>query len=129
MQDGILLKFDDYSVYSDNNYNDIINKGETVKLNVSLKNTGSNIARSVKATFSTTSTYISGLSPNTPINYGDIFSGSTVWKDGSYYYYDGYAIQFTVSNSIPNNTQIPINISIVDKNSHTWLSDFNVTVE
>jgi len=124
---GANITYGSYYVYSDNNNDKIVNKGETVRLNVSLKNTGSSTANGVKATFSTTSSYVSGFSPTSQINYGNISAGSTVWK-GSSQYYD-YAIQFTVSNTTPNNTQIPISISIVDENGNTWTDNFNVTVQ
>ena len=127
MQGGVAIKFDSYYVYSDNNNDKIVNKGETVKLNIGLKNTGTSNATAVKATFSTTSSYVSGFSPTSAVNYGNISAGSTAWK-GSSQYYD-YAIQFTVSNTTPDNTKIPINISIVDENGNTWTDSFDVTVE
>jgi len=80
MQNGVAIKFDSYYVYSDNNGDKIVNKGETVKLNIALKNTGTSNATAVKATFSTTSQYVSGFSPTSAINYGNISAGSTVWK-------------------------------------------------
>uniref|UniRef100_UPI001E475665 hypothetical protein n=1 Tax=Alistipes sp. ZOR0009 TaxID=1339253 RepID=UPI001E475665 len=89
----------------------------------------------VKATFSTTSGYVSGFTPTSQVNYADIPASGTKWADyvGSsstsefYLYY--YTIKFTVSNSTPANTIIPINISITDENSNTWSSSFNVTVQ
>ena len=124
---GASVSYYSYDVYSDNNNDKKINKGETVKLNVSLRNTGSSTAKSVKATFSTTSSYVSGFSPTSPISYSDISAGYTVWK-GGYSYASGYAIEFTVSNSIPANTQIPIKIDMVDESGNTWTSTFNLTV-
>ena len=129
LQGGVALKFDSYYVYSDNNNDKIVNKGETVRLNVSLKNTGSSTANGVKATFSTTSQYVSGFLPTSAISYGNISAGSTVWKEGRASQYYDYAIQFTVSNTTPANTNIPISITITDGSGNTWTSSFNVTVE
>ena len=135
LKGGIDLKFDTYSVYKDNNNDEIINKGETVELRVCLKNTGSGTANAVKATFSTTSSYVSGFTPTAQINYGDISAYGTKWADyagssgTSDYYLNYYTIKFTVSNSVPANTQIPINISSVDESNNTWQSSFNVTVQ
>ncbi|NDP22269.1 MAG: hypothetical protein GZ091_14485 [Paludibacter sp.] len=126
MQNGVAIKYDSYYVYSDNNNDDIINKGETVKLNISLKNTGKSDASSVKATFSTTSQYLSGFTPTSQISYGNISAGSTVWKGDSQYY--DYAIQFTVSNTTPANTNIPITINIIDGNGNSWTESFNIVV-
>ena len=122
---GANVSYNSFNVYSDGNNNGIVNKGETVRLNVSLKNTGTSTANSVKATFSTSSSYISNLTPTTQITYGNISANSVKW----YQYESYYVIQFTVSSSTPTNTQIPISISIVDESNNTWLSSFNVTVQ
>ena len=124
---GANITYGNFYVYSDNNNDKIINQGETVRLNVSLQNTGSSTANAVKATFSTTSSYVSGFTPTSQISYGNISAGSTVWK--GYSQYSDYAIQFTVSSSTPTNTQIPISISIVDESNNIWSSSFNVTVQ
>ncbi|HNQ69535.1 MAG TPA: hypothetical protein PKN32_14240, partial [Bacteroidales bacterium] len=123
---GANLSYNSYYVYSENNDDGQINKGETVKLNVSLKNTGSSTAKAVKATFSTTSSYVTGFSPTTQVSYGDIASNSVKWYNGYETYYS--VLQFTVSGSTPANTQIPITISITDESGNTWTSTFNVTV-
>ncbi|WP_047451633.1 membrane lipoprotein lipid attachment site-containing protein, partial [Alistipes sp. ZOR0009] len=129
------LKFDNYTVYKDNNNDGIINKGETVELRVCLKNTGSRTANGVKATFSTTSGYVSGFTPTSQVNYADIPANSKKWADfagvsnASDFYLSYYTIKFTVSNTTPVNTVIPINICITDENSNTWTSSFDVKVE
>jgi hypothetical protein len=130
MQDGVAIKFDSYYVVSDNNADGIINKGETVYLKVYLINNGSSTANSVKATFSINSSYVSQLSPSTQVTYGDIAAGSTQYGNTGYApNYEYYTIKFTVSNTTPANTQIPISINITDANGNTWTSSFNVTVQ
>ena len=133
MQDNVSLKFDSYSVAYDNNNDGIVNKGETIYLFVNLKNNGVSVANAVKATFSTTSSYISGFSPTTQVDYGNISTGRTQsYGFGQTNYtpnYGYYTIKFTVSNSTPKGAKIPINISITDENSNTWTSSFEVTVE
>jgi hypothetical protein len=123
------ILFDKYSVYSDNNGDEIVNKGETVGLQVWLKNSGTSAANGVKATFSTTSSYVSGFTPTIPISYGNISAGSSEMADyrGGYSAYY-YTIQFTVSSSAPAGAQIPINISITDESGNTWTSSFNAVV-
>jgi DNA-directed RNA polymerase subunit E'/Rpb7 len=128
------ISYNSYSIYSDNNSDGVINKGEKIQLKISLKNTGTSAANSVKATFSTTSSYVSGFSPTTQISYGNISSNGVIWADyrssnSSYASSISYTVEFTVSNSTPNNTQIPINISMVDESNNTWTSSFNVTVQ
>jgi hypothetical protein len=131
---GAQITYNSYSVSSDNNGDGVINKGETIQLKISLKNTGTSVANTVKATFSTTSSYVSGFSPTAQINYGDISANGVKWADyngkngesaSSAYY---YTVKFTVSLSAPAGTQIPINISIVDESGNTWTSSFNVVV-
>ena len=124
---GASVTYGNYYVYSDNNGDKTVNKGETVKLNVSLQNTGSSTVKGVKATFYTSSEYVSGFTPTSQISYGNISAGSTVWK--GYSQYSDYAIQLTVSSSTPINTQIPISISIVDESNNTWSSSFSLTVQ
>jgi hypothetical protein len=124
---GVSIKYHSHSIVSDNNNDGIANKGETIYLRVYLANNGSSTAKGVKATFSTASLYVSGLSPATAMNYSDISAGQNkyVYTSSSP---DYYTIKFTISNTTPNNTQIPINISIVDESNNTWTESFNVTV-
>ena len=130
MVGGVSLKYSSYSVVYDNNHDQIVNKGETVYLQVYLANTGTSDANSVKATFSTSSSYVSSLSPTSQINYGNITAGSSKFGSTSYTpdYYAYYTISFTVSNSTPNNTQIPISIYITDESMNNWSDSFNVPV-
>ena len=128
------IGFNKYTVYFDSNNNKIVNPGETIQLKISLKNTGSSAAKGVMATFSTGSSYISNFSPTTQINYGDISSNTVKWADytgynSQYETYLDYTIKFTVSNSTPTGTQIPISISIVDESDNTWSDSFNVPVQ
>jgi hypothetical protein len=126
MKDGVNLKFGKYKVVSDNNSDSIINKGETVKLQVYIKNTGTSTAKSVQATFSTNSSYISGFTPMEAVSYGEI---PPIAETGYVYgVRNGYAISFTVSDTTPADTKIPISINIVDENNNVWTSSFNVTV-
>ncbi|MDR2964097.1 MAG: hypothetical protein LBU90_10765 [Bacteroidales bacterium] len=122
-QDGIALVFNSYNMYADNNNNKIANKGETIKLSVSLKNTGSRTAYNVTALFSTTSVYVSGFSPATYIGYGySIYAGYTAWEEST------FAFQCTISNSTPANTVIPFAIEITDSEGHRWTDSFTITV-
>jgi hypothetical protein len=126
------MAYNIYSVYSDTNGDEIFNKGETISLKVSLKNTETSLAKGVKAIFSTTSSYISGLTPTEQINYGDV---STV-KWANYLGHNSpsetginyYTIQFTVSSTTPAGTQIPISIRIEDERKITWTTSFKIAV-
>src|ERR1035437_3271816 len=58
------IVFSRYVIASDNNSDGIVNKGETIGLNVYLKNTGSSTANKVKASITCTSSSVSSLSPD-----------------------------------------------------------------
>jgi len=126
--------YNSYSIYSDNNGDKIVNTGETIRMRISLKNTGSSTAKNVKATFSTTSSYISVFSSTSPITYGDISANGVKWAsnygiNSEYESGVSYTIEFTVSNSAPAGTQIPISISMVDESGNTWTDSFTVPVQ
>ena len=115
-----------YSINSDNNEDETINKGETIKLNVRLKNTGTSTVKGLKTTFTTTSEYVTGFASTANLNYGDISSGSWSWYGNSQTYYN--VIQFTVKTNTPDNTIIPINVSMVDESGNKWTSLFYLKV-
>jgi len=124
-----------HNVVSDNNQDGIINKGETVYLRVYLKNMGTSAAKKLKATFSSNSSYISGFVPTSSINYSDIAAGGVNSSYGYYeneytpnYPYSRYTFRFTVSNTAPSGTQIPVNMSITDESGNTWTDSFNAMV-
>jgi hypothetical protein len=122
------------SIHSDNNGDRIINKGERIQMKISLRNAGSSTAVGVRARFSTTSPFISGLTPTSLISYGDITANGVRWAqhNGSNSTNEGsitYSIQFDVSNTTPAGTQIPIVVDISDRNGNTWTDTFNITVE
>jgi hypothetical protein len=127
-KNGAKIEFAGYSIYSDNNDDNLINKGEKIQLKVKLKNTGSSEANGVKAVFSTTSQDVSGFAmyqDASEISYGAILAGRTTNNSNSSF----YDVQFTVSNTAAAGTQIPINIRITDESSNTWTSSFNVIVQ
>ena len=124
------IAYGSHNVVYDNNEDGIINDGETVYLKVFLLNNGSSDANSVKATFAINSSYVSQLSPTSQVTFGDIAAGNTQYANTGYApNYQYYTIMFTVSNTTPANTQIPISISLTDDTGNTWPSSFNVTVQ
>jgi hypothetical protein len=117
----VALSIDSYSVVYDNNKNGIVNSGETVYLNVNVRNDGNLTAHETQVSFETNSKYISGLYPNTKIRLGmnaQVRPNDIV--DGSHnYFFDDtskqrfYTIKLTVASDTPANTQIPITCNIV----------------
>ena len=111
---------------------------------VSLKNTGAGNAKGVKATFSSTSSYVSDFDPTYAITYHDIAAGKVkwVWTDLADPYAGtnseseppptrrAYTIRIAFSSySMPIDTQIPVNINIVDANGNSWSDSFSVPIQ
>ena len=103
---------------------------------ICLKNTGTGDAKGVKATFSTTSSYVSNLRPTSQVDYGSIAAGKVRWADygnRENFEYEptqrSYTIQFIISSSAPMDTEIPISIVIVDASGNSWTSSFSVPVQ
>jgi len=127
--DAADLAYSSYTVVADNNSNKIIERGETAYLQVYLRNFGSGTASAVRATFSTSNEYLSGLSPTTPITYGNFTGGQSRYGYGGYDFGASYTIKFTVANYAPVNTPLPIDISITDGNSRSWTSGFTIMAQ
>jgi len=128
------IKFSKFEVVSDNNGDGVVNKGESIKLKVYLKNTGRQQANQVRASISASSSYISTLIPTTPVPYNnsDSYYDYIPSGDERYGYYAGnypsYTLSFNVSGSTPDATSIPFNISISDESGNTWNDIFYIVV-
>ena len=121
-----------HSVYSDNNYDKKINKGETVKLNVILENLGSSKVNKVKATFSTDNQYITNLVNHQNISYYDdgwssadyILAGSTGEVNSSNQHFG-----FDVDENTPDGTVIVFDVNSTDETGGLWTDTFSVQVK
>ena len=139
-----ILKFDSYRLRRLHS----VSWGEcgncTYGIIISLKNTGTGDAKGVKATFSTTSSYVNYLDPKYARTYHDIAPGKVkwVWTDLADPYAGtnseseppptrrAYTIQIAFSSySMPIGTQIPISINIVDASGNSWTDSFSVPVQ
>ena len=118
-----------------NGYKGNIRLGIVTEMKISLKNAGKSTAYGVKATYSTTSSYVTTFyTPPWPttISYGNISSNTVKWVDHNGNNNENFptpTVSFSVSNTTPKGTQIPINISIVDDNGNRWTDSFYVPVE
>ena len=129
MKGGVAMKFSRYTVEDDNNSDGIINKGETVKLQVYLKNNGTSTANKVRTTITCSSSYISGLSPTTATGYYKYgLSGYDYIETGQEGYNSNTQLGFTVSSTTPAGTVITFNVSITDESNNTWTDSFTITV-
>ena len=129
------ITYSRYVLVADNNKDGVINPGETAYLQVYLKNTGSSQANTVKATISTTNSYVSGLGPTSLVTYGTLISGGEILGDYNSHYYGNnglaveYTVSFTVSSTTPSGTSIPLSLNIIDAEGNTWTDTFTVTVQ
>ncbi len=106
-----------YTIIANKNNDSIINKGETIKLWVFLKNNGSRQATKVRGTITCSNSYITALSPTTAVGYYEF--GTDIWDfinagehgrtDTSNY------LGFHVSSSTPTGTVITFNIAITHR--------------
>ena len=126
---GALIGFNSFTVAADNNNDKQINKGESIKLSITLKNNGSSTANRVRGTISSVSTYISAISPTTPVAYTNsnnndyLEAGATGSVSSSSSY-----LSFSVSSTTPTGTVITFNIAINDESTNTWSDSFTITV-
>ena len=124
----IVLSFDSLVVVTDNNNDKQINKGESIKLTVVLKNNGSSSANKVRGTISCASSYISALSPTTSTPYYRNGVTSNDYIDAGGVGYGFSNLSFNVSSTTPAGTVIPFSIAITDESNNTWSDSFTITI-
>jgi hypothetical protein len=132
---GAVVNFSRFKVAEDNNADQVVNKGESVKLLLYLKNNGSSKVNKVKATVSTNSPYVTGLSPTSQLSFDNGFSdydispGSEAYAATGYASSSAYSIGFNASNTTPSGTNITFNINITDESSNNWTDAFTITIQ
>lgn len=114
------------SIYSDSNSDNVINKGESIRMNLFIKNAGSSTAKGLKVAVTTSSPYISSISNYysvggySNVTYGDLSMNQEENHTG---------LTFNVSSSTPNETVIQFEIVITDIHGNTWDDIFTVKVK
>ncbi|MHC1706705.1 MAG: C25 family cysteine peptidase [Bacteroidales bacterium] len=97
------------------NNNGIMDYGETIQLNMGVKNVGIVQADAIVVTLSSTDPFIT-ITDNTA-SYGDIPAGSVVNMNNAY--------EFTVADNIPDNHVVPFTLTATD-GTNIWLSYFSI---
>ncbi|MBC8526731.1 MAG: choice-of-anchor D domain-containing protein, partial [Candidatus Cloacimonetes bacterium] len=114
------IEIDDDDVgTSSGNGDGIINPGEDIELNVSLKNYGTQTANSVSAGISSESEFIT-ITDETE-HYGDIASGSSAYPSDDF--------DFSVSPDALGGVEIQLNIFIEDGSGNEWNDIIYLVVE
>lgn len=122
---GSNITYNKYSVYTDGNSDGLINKGESIRLNLVVKNTGISTAKGVKVSVTSSNSYVSNISNYysvggfTDVSFGDVSANEEVSKNG---------LSFNVSSNTPNGTVISFNLSMEDQYGNSWSDSFSVTV-
>ncbi len=119
------LNFDDDKQDNSNGNNDSqIDAGETIELEIVLKNSGSSFAANVSATLSCNSSYVTIL--NNQSNFGNIFSGGNKTSLTPYI----FSIDKDAPEILRNNDldYIQFTLVITDASSNTFIEEFNIDI-
>ena len=139
---GASVEYSKHMFYDGTSYNavgngdELLNKGETVRMNVELRNAGTSQVDSLSATLSTTDPYTTINAASNSHDYGTINAGyykditdySSSSTSSIYSAADADCFLLTVSSSCPAGHQIPFTVSITDGNNNSWTATFNATV-
>lgn len=123
------IGFSKYEIYSDNNENQQINKGESIKLKVFVRNNGNSKANKVRVTISSTSSYVSALNPISAVSFYDQSYNDYLdpGDEGSPYSVSSY-LSFNVANTAPVGTVLTFSMTITDESNNTWTDSFTTTI-
>lgn len=118
------------------NTDNIPNPGETMTMDIRIQNLSGSPKNGVKAVLSSSSPYIS-FDKDT-YSYGDIPAGYYASIYDSYYEsYSNYvslnasdedAFSFTIADTTPFDTEIPITMTFEDSSGNIWTDEFSLTV-
>ena len=127
------------SIDSNNNEDTGFNPGETINLDLRIKNTGTAAAIGLVAKLTSTSPYITFT--DNICDYGKLSGGyyktsytstnSTGYNtetSASYSTLNNPGYIFKISESTPANTEIPITITITDNQTNTWTEIYTITI-
>ncbi len=96
-----------------------VNYNSTSNIEIELKNYGPAVATSVTATLVSNSPYISVVN-GTNISFGDITNDGGVATNNTF--------SVSVANNVPDQTNVPMTLTITSTNKEVWTKDFNITV-
>lgn len=131
------LSYDSYHIcdstdVSSNNNDDSINPGETIGMDVKIYNSGSSVAKGITVKVSSESEYITFTSDTADFKDISAQGYKTYYGTKCYtsYLFDDYYLpfKFTVSESCPINTVIPITVTMTDSYDNVWTDSFDINV-
>ena len=117
--EGPYIVLNDYEVQDPSgNANSEIDFGETIALDVALKNVGIELSPNVSAVISTTNDKVT-LSDTDEV-YGDMMADEVLLKNG--------AFGFNVADFVEDQYPVSFNLSMTDDNGNTWSGAFSLKI-
>ena len=128
----VVLKYDASAIkeYSGNG-DQVLNFGESVYLDIKLKNYGGSDALGVNAVLSTTDSYVTVNRDEPAYNHGTIEGGSSKWAgnySSQFTMSYGYCYRITVSSDCPAGHVIPFTLTMTDSYGNIYTDTFTLTV-
>lgn len=119
-----------------NNGDKRVNAGETIFLDAAVQNEGYAMVKGLRATFSTTSPYVTIDKDKNTINYGDLAGGKYRTLNGTYskaseinYSTNNSSmVQMTVRQWTPTGTVVPMKVVYTDVIGRTWEEEFSFNI-
>ena len=150
VKNGVKLEYLD-SRYSDgtsistanNNGDGKVNPGETIWMDVAIKNSGTSLAQGVTVTMESNSPYITFIGEGTAsygrisVGYGKTFynarnssnTGYATIDDSDYWLNETYSpFKFSINSNCPVGTVIPVTLKMKDHNNYEWTGSYNITI-
>lgn len=113
-------------ITKDDNNNGIANPGETIDLNVYLKNSGTDKANNIKIKeIKSLSDYIT-IGSSSHVNFGDILAGQEKTQENTYY---NYTFKLSLKSTAPIGDTSKILLTIQDEEANTWQEELGIIVE
>jgi hypothetical protein len=137
------IKFSKYLIVYDGNNslnpslngNGVINRTESIKLKVYLKNEGTKKAGKVKATITCTNSYITNLSPtgSIPFSSHSLTADDFIPINDERYGYSGSSpVEYTIGFDVPygafSGATATFTLNITDETSTQWTDSFTITI-
>lgn len=142
-QIAVSFTYSAYSIYDGGSYNttgnsnSLANKGETVRLNVEIKNTGTSDAKNITGTLTTTDSYVTVNASYRTATYGNISSDYPYFSIGDYGGSTTSSVNsaassscflLVISSTCPPSRSVPFVLTLTDDKSNTWSVNFNIIV-
>lgn len=113
---GPYMVYNEYVIHdASGNGNGLVDYGETITLDLALKNVGSELASNVTVIASSESLFLTFVDNNFTV--GNVEAGAIVMVQN--------ALQFIVADNVPNNQHLPFSLSI-NSGSTEWIGQFSL---